>query len=203
MKEVTVEQALNHPNWSMGQKLTIDSATMMNKALEVIEAAILFDMPADKIDVLVHPQSIIHSMVEYNDGSILSQMGASDMCTPIANAMAYPQRISTPGARLNVQTLRKLDFEPVDTERFAFVNMAYEALNTGIKARIAMNAANEIAVEAFLNNKIGFLDIYNFVKEQIDNLDKLGDTSIDSLRNIIDFDALIREKTTQSITNKG
>jgi 1-deoxy-D-xylulose-5-phosphate reductoisomerase len=164
MSRATKEQALAHPNWSMGPKITIDSATMMNKALEIIEAHYLFNMPADKIEVLVHPQSVIHSMVEYKDGSVLAQMAASDMRTPIAYSLAYPERIDTPGKTLDWTQLKELTFEQPDTERFPALRLAYEALRQGPYACLALNAANEIAVEHFLSKKTGFLDIIEIVE---------------------------------------
>lgn len=170
MAHATPEQAVAHPNWSMGRKISVDSATMMNKALEVIEAHYLFDMPADQIDVLIHPQSIVHSMVEYADGSILSQMGASDMCTPIAYALAWPHRIQTPGKRLDLKKSQSLDFEPLNKKQFPSIGMAKNCINAGLGACIALNASNEVAVDAFLNEQIGFLDIYSCVENALDIL---------------------------------
>ncbi len=160
MANATPDQAVAHPNWSMGRKISVDSASMMNKALEVIEAHYLFHMPADNIDVLIHPQSIIHSMVEYADGSILSQMGASDMCTPIAHALAWPERMATPGKRLDLAAIKTLDFETVDDDQFPAIGLAKDCINAGLPASIALNASNEVAVDAFLKGEIGFLDIY-------------------------------------------
>ena len=168
MKQATPEQAVDHPNWSMGQKISVDSASMMNKALEVIEAHYLFNMSAEQIDVLVHPQSVVHSMVEYSDGSILSQMGASDMCTPIAYALAWPQRMRTPGERLNLAEMRDLSFEELDTEKFPAIGFAKDAIRSGLGACIALNAANEIAVDAFLGERIGFGDINTCVAKGLD-----------------------------------
>lgn len=164
MRGAAPEQALKHPNWEMGRKITIDSATMMNKALEVIEACVLFDLQPAQVDVLVHPQSAVHSMVEYCDGSVLAQLGASDMRTPIANILAWPERLRSGGGRLDLAALARLDFEKPDLERFPAVAMAYEALAFGQYACIALNAANEVAVEAFLEGQIGFLDIANVVR---------------------------------------
>lgn len=193
---VTPDQALAHPNWDMGSKISIDSATMMNKALEVIEAQRLFDMDADKIEVLVHPQSIIHSMVEYQDGSVLAQMGAADMCTPITNALGWPQRLKTPGQKLDFSMIKKLEFEPVDHERFPFVNMAYYALKGGLEYCIAMNAANEVAVEAFLSHKIAFLDIYAVVSYI---LDSMTSAQLNSLYDIQEYDSFVRQQTESAI----
>ena len=192
MAEVTVEQALAHPNWSMGAKISIDSATMMNKALEVIEAQKLFDMPADKIEVLVHPQSIVHSMVEYNDGSVLAQMGAADMCTPIANALGYPNRIQSSGQKLDFTQMKHLDFEAMDEARFPFMRLAYDCLETGQEACIALNAANEVAVKAFLDHKIAFLDIYKIVSEMVD---RCSNETFKTMDNVIGYDNNVRSQT--------
>lgn len=159
MAGATLEQALKHPNWTMGDKITIDSATMMNKALELIEARFLFDMPSDKIEVLIHPQSVMHGMVEYEDGSFLCQMGASDMRTPIAHALGWPERISTPGKKLDLLGLKNLSFDQPDFTRFPALSLAYTALEKGAGACIAMNAANEVMVQEFLSKRCGFLDI--------------------------------------------
>jgi 1-deoxy-D-xylulose-5-phosphate reductoisomerase len=182
MARATKEQALAHPNWVMGPKITVDSATMMNKALEIIEAHYLFDMPADKIEVMIHPQSIIHSMVEYRDGSVLAQMAASDMRTPIAHALAWPERIDTPGRTLDWTQTRELTFEQPDTERFPALRLAYEALKQGPYSCLALNAANEIAVEHFLNKKTGFLDTINIVEGVLSQI------SPQTLENIEDFE---------------
>jgi 1-deoxy-D-xylulose-5-phosphate reductoisomerase len=165
MAAATPAQAVAHPNWSMGAKISVDSATMMNKALEVIEARYLFDMPGEKIAVLVHPQSVIHSMVEYEDGSMLAQLGAPDMRTPIAYSLAWPQRMKTPGMRLDLATLKRLDFEPLDGERFPAPGLAFECLRAGAAACIAFNAANEAAVAAFLSGRIGFAGIMATVQD--------------------------------------
>lgn len=186
---ITLESALKHPNWSMGPKNTIDSATLMNKSLEVIEASILFNMPVDHIDVVIQRQSIIHSMVEYKDGSILAQMGTSDMRTPIAHALAYPARLGAGGAPLDIFTMGNLSFEKPDPARFPFVEMVYDVMKTGLYARIAMNASNEIAVDEFLNGRISFLDIYDIV---IYILEKAQNTSISSIEDVINFDQQIR-----------
>jgi 1-deoxy-D-xylulose-5-phosphate reductoisomerase len=182
MARATKEQALAHPNWVMGPKITIDSATMMNKSLEIIEAHYLFDMPADKIEVMIHPQSIIHSMVEYRDGSVLAQMAASDMRTPIAHALAWPERIDTPGRTLDWTQTRELTFEQPDMERFPALRLAYEALKQGPYSCLALNAANEIAVEHFLNKKTGFLDTINIVEGVLSQI------SPQTLENIEDFE---------------
>lgn len=192
MKNITVEQALAHPNWEMGNKISIDSATMMNKALEVIEAQRLFDVESEQIEVLVHPQSIVHSMVEYTDGSVLAQMGAADMCTPITNALGWPERLKTPGQKLDLVSLSRLDFEAVDHKRFPFVGAAYDCLESGLGACIALNAVNEIAVEAFINHKIAFLDIYKLVLEQ---LDKQESGALNTLKDVLEYDSFVRQQT--------
>jgi 1-deoxy-D-xylulose-5-phosphate reductoisomerase len=186
IRNATPKQALAHPNWSMGQKISIDSATMMNKVLEVIEAHYLFGLAPENIEIIIHPQSVVHSMVEYKDGSILAQMGASDMRTPIAHVLAWPERMKTPGQRLDLKALKNLTFETPDRKRFPAIDLAYTALNTGPAACITLNAANEVAVEAFLQGKTGFLGIVecicNIMEEtplapvstlaEIENLDK-------------------------------
>ena len=160
LKHVTVADALNHPNWSMGAKITIDSATMMNKGLEVIEAHVLFDMPYDKIDVLLHRESIIHSLVEYHDTSVIAQLGTPDMRVPIQYALSYPDRIPLQnGQRLNLAQIGQLHFQEMDFERYPALRLAYEAGRMGGTILTAMNAANEAAVAAFLQGKITFLEI--------------------------------------------
>ncbi|NBO19005.1 MAG: 1-deoxy-D-xylulose-5-phosphate reductoisomerase [Proteobacteria bacterium] len=159
MADVTPEQAIKHPVWSMGAKISIDSATLMNKALEVIEAHFLFQMPSTKIDVIVHPQSVIHSMVEYADGSVLAQLGTPDMRIPIGYTLAWPQRMATPAAKLDLAKLSQLTFEQPDPIKFPALRLAREAMAKGGTASAALNAANEIAVQAFLDKRIGFLGI--------------------------------------------
>ncbi len=159
MAAVRPAEALKHPNWDMGAKITIDSATMMNKGLELIEARHLFAMSGDAIDILVHPQSIVHSMVEYADGSVLAQLGTPDMRTPIAVALAWPERLSVTGERLDLAAIGRLDFEPPDPERFPALALARQALERGGTEPAALSAANEVAVAAFLSERIGFLQI--------------------------------------------
>ena len=156
LAHVTPEQACNHPNWDMGRKISVDSATLMNKGLEVIEARWLFDARPDQIEVLVHPQSIVHSMVAYRDGSVLAQLGTPDMRTPIAHALAWPQRIDAGVERLNLAQVENLSFREPDFGRFPCLGLAFEAMRVGENAPVVLNAANEIAVEAFLNGRIGF-----------------------------------------------
>lgn len=159
MAIATAAEAVKHPIWAMGAKISIDSATMMNKGLEIIEASHLFSMPESKIDIVVHPQSVIHSMVEYADGSVLAQLGSPDMRTPIGYALAWPERMATPAARLDLVKIGQLSFEAPDPERFPCLTLAREALRAGGTAPAVLNAANEIAVAAFLAGRIGFLDI--------------------------------------------
>ena len=168
MKTVTPEQAVAHPNWSMGAKISVDSATMANKGLEMIEAAYLFGVEAARIEVVVHPQSIIHSLVEYTDGSTLAQLGPPDMRTPIACALAWPERMTWPAPRLDLAGLRTLTFESPDETRFPMLKLSRQALLAGGDAPAAFNAANETAVRAFLDRKIGFLDIAATVAETLD-----------------------------------
>lgn len=197
MATASPRQALAHPNWCMGDKISIDSATMMNKALEIIEAHYFFGMPPDRIDVLVHPQSVVHSMVEYADGSVLSQMGAADMRTPISQALAWPGRMETPGQRLDLAALRSLTFEPVDHEKFPFIRMAYEVLSIGQAACIAFNAANETAVQAYLEGHISFNDIFRTVRHIIDMLDPYAITCISDIEKM---DRDTRNKAQSHIT---
>lgn len=171
MADVTPRQAVNHPRWSMGAKISIDSATMMNKGLEVIEAYHLFDVPPERIDVVIHPQSVIHSMVEYCDGAVLAQLGEPDMRTPIAVALSWPDRMPTPVKRLDFGTMAALTFSAPDDARFPCLALARRALHTGGAAPTLLNAANEIAVEAFVHREIGFLDIPELVRRVLDGLD--------------------------------
>jgi len=159
LEKVTVEMALTHPNWSMGSKITIDSATMMNKGLEVIEAKWLFGVDYDKIEIVVHPQSIIHSAVEFKDGSVIAQMGLPDMRLPIQYALTFPQRVPGPVPRLDLTKLQKLTFEAPDTMKFPSLRLAYEAGKTGGTMPAVLNAANEMAVNAFMNRRLPFLSI--------------------------------------------
>lgn len=168
MATVTPEMAVKHPNWDMGAKISIDSATMMNKGLEVIEAHHLFALPSEQIDVIIHPQSVIHSMVEYIDGSVLAQLGTPDMRTPIAHALAWPERMETPVASLNLAQVGRLDFEEPDPVRFPALRLAREALVAGGAKPAILNAANEAAVAAFLNRRIGFCDIATIVERALD-----------------------------------
>lgn len=174
MAAVTPEQAVAHPNWSMGAKISVDSATMANKGLEMIEAAYLFDMAADRIGVVVHPESIIHSLVEYIDGSTLAQMGPPDMRTPIACALAWPDRLAWPAPKLDLASLGRLTFEAPDEARFPALRLAHEALQAGGSAPTVFNAANEVAARAFLDRRLGFLNIAAVVAETLDRAARAG-----------------------------
>ena len=165
MDEVTREQACAHPNWSMGKKISVDSATLMNKGLELIEACWLFDVSYDQIDIVVHPQSIIHSLVQYVDGSVLAQLGNPDMRTPIAHALAWPKRINSGVSDLNLAEIAKLDFEEPDLVNFPCLGLAYEAARVGLDAPVVLNASNEVAVQAFLDGRIGFTQIAEVVAD--------------------------------------
>ena len=165
MDEVTREQACAHPNWSMGKKISVDSATLMNKGLELIEACLLFDVTYDQIDIVVHPQSIIHSLVQYVDGSVLAQMGNPDMRTPIAHALAWPKRINSGVSDLNLAEIAKLDFEEPDLVNFPCLGLAYEAARVGLDAPVVLNASNEVAVQAFLDGRVGFTQIAEIVAD--------------------------------------
>ncbi len=168
LKKVSVRDALNHPNWSMGKKITIDSATMMNKGLEVLEARWLFDTVVEKIDVNIHPQSIIHSMVEYIDGCVIAQLGTPDMKAPIAYALSYPERVSTGVKPLDLTALSGLTFFKPDMDKFPCLGLAYRAINAGESMPAVMNAANEIAVDAFLDGNIGFIQIAETIERTMD-----------------------------------
>ena len=170
LRAVTPQQALNHPNWVMGPKITIDSATLMNKGLEVIEAHWLFNASPEQIEVVVHPQSVIHSMVEYIDGSVLAQLGNPDMRTPIAYALGHPDRLESGVGSLDLFKIARLDFEAPDTKRFPCLRLAFEALKQGGTAPAVLNAANEIAVGAFLDQKIGFMDIPRMIESVLNNV---------------------------------
>ncbi|MFB3115991.1 MAG: 1-deoxy-D-xylulose-5-phosphate reductoisomerase, partial [Gammaproteobacteria bacterium] len=178
---VTPEQACAHPNWDMGRKISVDSATMMNKGLEVIEACWLFNTGPEKIQVVLHPQSVIHSMVQYVDGSVLAQLGNPDMRTPIAHALAWPERIDSGVASLNLFDIARLDFEMPDIERFPSLRLASEAMTAGGTSTAIMNAANEIAVEAFLNKQIRFTAIPELVEETLENISGVEADSIDTV----------------------
>lgn len=193
LKAVTRAQALNHPNWVMGPKITVDSATLMNKGLEVIEAHWLFNALPSQIDVVVHPQSVIHSMVEYIDGSVLAQLGNPDMRTPIAYGLGYPDRLASGVSSLDLLTTARLDFCAPDMERFPCLRIAYEALNMGGTAPAILNAANEIAVEAFLAEQIGFMDIPHIIESV---LSAAAIESVESIAQLVAVDAQARQAAT-------
>jgi len=199
MTNATPEQAVAHPNWDMGAKISVDSATMMNKGLEMIEAFHLFPVTAEKIDILVHPQSVIHSMVEYVDGSVLAQLGTPDMRTPIAYSLAWPERIATPSAKLDLAELATLTFEAPDPERFPCLRLAQEALATGGAAPIILNAANEIAVAAFLKRKIQFMDIPRLVEFC---LLKVGAGEVNSIEAVMEIDGEARKIALENIDSR-
>ena len=189
MAAVTPEEAVAHPNWSMGAKISVDSATMMNKGLELIEAHHLFGVSSDRMEVLVHPQSVIHSMVEYVDGSVLAQLGSPDMRIPIAHALAWPERMETPALKLDLARIGSLSFEAPDLDRFPALRVAREAMEAGSAAPIILNAANEEAVAAFLARQIGFLDIIRTVEEA---LTRTSATPPHSIAEVIDIDRRAR-----------
>ena len=196
--DVTPDQACAHPNWSMGRKISVDSATMMNKGLEIIEACWLFDTTPDRIQVVVHPQSVIHSMVQYSDGSVLAQLGNPDMRTPIAHAMAWPERMASGVAPLDIFAIARLDFEPPAPERFPCLRLAYRAAAEGGTAPIVLNAANEMAVAAFLSGRIGFTAIAELVERTMDALPAEPADS-DGLDQVLEIDARARSIAEQSI----
>lgn len=190
LKDVTVEQALKHPNWSMGAKITIDSATMMNKGLELIEAAWLFDMPADKIDILVHRQSVVHSMVEFVDNSVIAQLGVPDMRVPIQYALTYPDRYESPAVQLRLEDWKNLTFEEPDYNTFTCIDLCKQAIIKGGIYPAAANAANEAANELFRQGKIGFLDIADMVSYALENT---AFSDCDSLEKILLVDSESRK----------
>lgn len=185
MKDITVDEALSHPNWKMGKKITVDSATMMNKGLEVIEAKWLFKTDTEKIDVLIHPQSVIHSMVEFIDGSVKAQLGIPDMKIPIQYAITYPERINSIHSKMDFNLFNSLTFESVDTEKFRCLKIAYDVMKDDSSSAVAMNAANEIAVDLFLNGRIDFLSIPDLIERELDRYTPSSDTD---LENIISVD---------------
>lgn len=190
LENVTVEQALNHPNWSMGRKITIDSATMMNKGLEVIEAKWLFDVEVDNIEVVVHRESIIHSMIEFADNSVIAQLGVADMRIPIQYAITYPCRLPSPVKELNLTETGSLTFAKPDLDTFVCLSQCIRAIKQGELAPVAANGANEAAVELFLNKKIGFLQIGELVKGAVDSVSR---NKITSVSDILDADKAARE----------
>ncbi len=196
IRAATPAQAIAHPIWSMGDKISVDSATLMNKGLELIEARHLFGLPSERIDVLIHPQSVIHSMVEYIDGSVLAQLGSPDMRVPIAHALAWPERMVTPAERLNLADIGKLEFEIPDLQRFPALRIARQALERGGAAPTVLNAANEIAVGCFLAGRIGFMDIATLVERAWDESRAPAPASIEE---VIALDRATRDATAAMI----
>jgi 1-deoxy-D-xylulose-5-phosphate reductoisomerase len=199
MAAMTPAQAVKHPNWSMGAKISVDSATLMNKGLELIEALQLFPVAADQLEVIIHPQSVVHSLVEYIDGSMLAQLGSPDMRTPIAYALAWPERMVSPSPRLNLAEIAKLEFFAPDLDRFPALALAWEALRTGGRSPTILNAANEVAVAAFLNHEIGFLDIAAVVA---DVCISLGTGDLGSLEDVLAIDREARLVAGQHIAKR-
>ncbi|MCZ4343259.1 1-deoxy-D-xylulose-5-phosphate reductoisomerase [Sphingomonadaceae bacterium G21617-S1] len=181
MRAATPAQAVKHPNWSMGAKISVDSATLMNKGLELIEAFHLFPLPADGFDAIIHPQSVVHALVDYIDGSVLAQLGTPDMRTPIAHSLAWPQRMATPCRALDLAAIGRLDFLAPDPERFPALAIAREVLRAGGAKPAILNAANEVAVAAFLDGRIGFLDIALIVRKALDRYDPPAPASLDDV----------------------
>jgi 1-deoxy-D-xylulose-5-phosphate reductoisomerase len=195
---ITVEQALNHPTWKMGRRITIDSATLMNKGFEVIEACRLFNILPSKVKVIVHPQSTIHSLVEFTDGSILAQLSVTDMRLPILYALTYPDRIAS-DLRFNVLDLKRLDFVPPDMEKFPCLRLAYEAAEAGGAKSVALNAADEVAVAAFLEKEIGFSEIPVLIKAV---LDETKDVHPESIVEVLAVDAAARRVAREMVTSR-
>jgi 1-deoxy-D-xylulose-5-phosphate reductoisomerase len=202
MAEATPEQALAHPNWDMGAKISIDSATMMNKGLEFIEAHLLFGLPAEQIEIVVHPQSVIHSMVAYRDGSVLAQLGTPDMRVPISHALGWPSRIDSPAERLDFTTLAPLTFERPDSGRFPSLRLAREALALGGFAPTVLNAANEVAVAAFLARRIGFLDIARVVEDVLAE-SSLSSERVDSVQQVQAADREARGRAEKAVQGRS
>ena len=199
MRLATPAQAVAHPNWSMGAKISVDSATLMNKGLELIEAHYLFGLPSERIDILIHPQSVIHSLVEYVDGSLLAQLGSPDMRIPIAYALAWPDRMPTPAQRLNLADIARLDFGEPDLERFPALRLAREALEAGGSAPAVLNAANEVAVATFLDGRIQFPDISRLVESALEENDMPGPQSIE---DVFEIDREVRRSVTAFIEER-
>jgi 1-deoxy-D-xylulose-5-phosphate reductoisomerase len=191
IRKVTLEQALAHPVWNMGRKITVDSATMMNKAFEIIEARWLFNMPVEKIEVLIHPESIIHSLVEFVDGSVVAQLGEPDMCLPIQYALTYPQRVAGIARRLRLEDISRLTFEKPDLETFRAIDLGYDVARAGGTAAAVFNAANETAVEEFLAGGIEFVSILELIEHCLNKHDVKASASIEEL---LEADAWARKE---------
>jgi 1-deoxy-D-xylulose-5-phosphate reductoisomerase len=196
---VTLEQALAHPVWDMGPKITVDSATMMNKAFEIIEARWLFDMPVEKIEVLIHPESIVHSLVEFVDGSMIAQLGTPDMCLPIQYALTYPSRVAGIAKHLRLEEIRKLTFERPDLETFRALSLGYEVARTGGTAAAVFNAANEAAVQEFLAGRIKFVNIVELVEHCLNKHDVKTNVSLEEL---LEADAWARREAIAGVNVK-
>lgn len=203
LETVTPDEAVAHPNWTMGRKISVDSATMMNKGLEKIEASWLFDTPADNIDIVLHPQSLVHSFVEYEDGSVLAQLGQPDMRTPIAQALGYPDRIVSGVSSLNLQQLGQLEFEEVDLIRYPCLKLANIAAESGGHTPNVLNAANEIAVEAFLEGRITYPGIYTVISATLEKMSKsqVMSGSFQELEVVLEVDKLARNQATEAIAS--
>jgi 1-deoxy-D-xylulose-5-phosphate reductoisomerase len=205
LSSVTKEQALNHPVWDMGAKITIDSATLMNKGLELIEASYLFAKPSSKIDIVIHPQSIVHSLVEYIDGSVLAQMGSPDMRTPIAYALAWPKRMAADVKPLSLPEIGKLEFYEPEPEKFQALSLARHALETGGSAPTILNAANEIAVEAFLQNRMDFPGITECIETVLNRFKSEASFAkpLETIENVLDIDRKARDHARQIVAGKN
>ena len=199
LENVTPDEACAHPNWSMGRKISVDSATMMNKGLELIEACWLFNTNPDNIQIVVHPQSVVHSMVQYSDGSVLAQLGQPDMRTPIAHALSWPERIESGVEKLDLFSVAKLEFEQPDYERFPCLRLAEEAIRKGGTAPAILNAANEVAVASFLDHELKFTDIAYIVEQTLNNL---SSRAADSLTEILEDDLAARKEAEQLISSR-
>jgi 1-deoxy-D-xylulose-5-phosphate reductoisomerase len=200
LDSVTPDEACAHPNWVMGRKISVDSATLMNKGLEVIEASWLFGMPAERIDVVIHPQSVIHSMVEFPDGSVLAQLGSPDMRTPLAYALAWPDRVESGANRLDFTRLGALTFEAPDLARFPCLGFAYRALRAGGATSAVLNAANEVAVEAFLERRLPFVRIAPTIERVLDEYQPAAAATVDE---ILEIDSLARECAARAVAEQG
>ena len=200
LERATVKQALKHPNWKMGPKITVDSATMMNKGLEVIEARWLFGLEPPRVDVVIHPQSVVHSMVRYRDGSVIAQLGIPDMRIPIAYALSYPRRLQATWRRLELTELSELNFLPVEKKRFPALDLAYDALAAGGTMSAVLNAANEVAVAAFLKGRIGFRDIHRVIAAA---MEAHAPSHAAEVREILDIDRWARERAEGLIARNG
>lgn len=198
LSHVTPAQACAHPNWSMGRKISVDSATLMNKGLELIEACWLFDARPDQVEVVIHPQSVIHSMAAYSDGSVLAQLGNPDMRTPIAHALAWPERIEAGVETLDLFAVARLDFQAPDTQRFPCLRLAREAITEGGTSPAVLNAANEVAVDAFLKGRLGFTTIAPIVERVLGEIECCR---ADGLEVIMDHDRMARERAARAVTD--